>query len=422
MLPKARIKTLHNRVRIVSAAIPQSELITIMIAVRAGARGETKGIRGISHVLEHQVFKGSENFCSPQDLNEAIASIGATYNAATNMEYTYFIIEAPKEHGIDALEILADAVLKPRFPEDEFSREKKVVLEEVLRAKAEDSYYLSILFEDLMYQHQPLGWDINGTMTSVRGLTRRQVQTYHRNWYTGNRMAVALVGAGNLKKIEKRTSELFRSLPVGKARKWKPFARKKEWKRRRHLKRNEDLVSLIVGTPGLTMRSSMRPAQAIIEEALSGVTSSRLYDRLREREGMVYEIFGGSEYYSDGGHFSVSTQTDPKHADKVLAHILEEFERMKVDPLSTKEFRIAKASIRAGVSSVPENHEAFGVYLLKQLLFSRKIVQLAEYQKMVAAMDIGAVRRLSRELFRKKDYVVASLGPKQPRLPRKLII
>jgi predicted Zn-dependent peptidase len=408
MLPAAKLTTLKNGTRVVIAP-SQSELTTIVVAVRAGARCETPRTRGLAHLVEHQVFKGGKLYPTAEEVNAAIAAIGATYNASTNMEFTYYVIECAKERASEAYRILSDLYLRPRFDPAEFGKEKMVVLSELLRSHVDQGYYLSILFEDMLYGHQPLGWDINGTIRTLRKLRRADVLAYARAWHVGRGTCVLFLGGGDLRALARQAARDFSALPRGKAARWRPYVRREPTRRVRHLGRNDDMTAIMVGWAGRRQGAKDVPAQNALAEALAGVTSSRLYNRLREREGLVYEIYGGSEYYSDAGHMYVTTEARPRDADRVAAVILEELDRAIDVPFSEDEVATAKAQMLNVVARAPEDRESLAHVYFKSLFFEGKLRQLAAVRQEIQALTAADVNRVARALLRGGRFV-ASIG------------
>ncbi|HTM67957.1 MAG TPA: pitrilysin family protein [Candidatus Binatia bacterium] len=415
MLPRASLTALDNSIRLVTAPVPASEMTTVIIAVKVGARAERPDERGISHLVEHQVFKGSRQFASPIELNAALASIGAYYNASTNMEYTYFVVNCPQKNAMKALEIVSDIVLHPRIPESEFTREKRVVFEEVMSARQNDDHYAEILLEDLMYQHQPLGWDILGTFKTLRAIDRRRTLGFIKRWYEGRRMAVALVGGGDLGKLRRRAAALFSEVPEGTSRNWRPFWRGKTRRRVRHLYRDEKLTTLMYGVPGISMNSPLAVPSELLRQVFGGPISSRLYDRVREQKGLVYDIMADTTHYSDAGHLSVHTQASERNAPRVLELILEESRRLVKDKITAKELSTAKEVLFGELASMPENQESLAAYYVRGVLIAGRLTQLAELRKTIAMTELDTVRWLAWMMFWKKPWYLASIGRSSPR-------
>jgi len=414
MLPKASLTMLDNSVRLVTASLPESEMVTIVIAVKVGTRVERPRERGISHLVEHMVFKGSRRFSSPIDLNAALASIGAYYNASTNMEYTYYVVTCTREHAIEAMDIVSDIVLHPRIPESEFSREKRVVFEEAMGAHQNDDHYVEILFEDLLYQHQSLGWDILGTFKTLRATSRRDVIKFIEQWYQGRRMAVAIVGGGDLRPLRRRATEIFSAVPAGTSRSWKPFVRGKTRQRTKHLFRDERLTTMLYGVPGISLSSPLAIPQELLRQTFGGSISSRLYNRIREEKGLVYDIAADTEYYSDAGQLFVYTQAQDSRAHTVLELILEESRRLVQDKISAKELTTAKEVLYGELAMMPQNQEVLAVHYLKSVLIGGRLVQLGEMRKSISITMLDTVRWLAWMMFWEKPWYLASIGRKSP--------
>ncbi|MFH1145666.1 MAG: pitrilysin family protein [bacterium] len=417
MLPIAKLKTLANGVRIVTVPLPASEISTIVVAIKAGTRGERPHERGIAHLAEHLVFKGTTAYPTPQAVNAAVADIGGNVNAGTSLEYTFFIIEAPKLFIRKAFSIVSDIVLRPLIPASEFSRERKVVYEESLQGRQDDSSYAEVLFEDLLYGHQPLGWDITGTIKTLRSLRSADIRRYINRWYTPNHMAVAILGGGSIDQILTEAIALYGTLPACSSPSWRPYRRLPIHKQQRHLHRDDPVTALTMGVPALSIHSPLVEAQKLLDEALAGNFASRLYNRLREKEGLVYDISSESEFYSDAGHTAVSTEAETKNAQRVVEAIREEYGRLVRVPLSAKELKQAKISYLGKLASLPEEHEDLALYYLVPLLLTNRLPQMERTEQRIQAVKLDTIRRLSKRLFNTKNYFLASIGKEQLDLP-----
>ncbi len=410
MLPTATLHALRNGFRVVHVPLTSSGLTTIVVAVAAGTRCEGPAERGLAHVTEHVIFKGGKRYPTARVMNDAIAAIGGYNNAATNIEHTYYIIEVPNEHAAEALNIMADMMVHPRFPAEEFGRERKVVIDELIRAKQDDSRYIEILFEDLMYEHQPLGWDINGTRKNVSKLGRPAVLRFVKKWYAPSAMDCFLIGGGATPALAHQASAAFAALRSRPRPAWKPFARRKAGPRRRHLERDDELTSIMLGFPGVGLFSREAMAQRVLDVVLGGNTSSRLYNRLREERGLVYDIGAGSEFYSDAGHTATWTQAKARDAAKVERMVLEEYRRLLVEPPSAQEVAMAKEICLAGLAGLPEDHEALAVDLFKPLLLGGTLTQLSDLRRAMRAVRTDDVRRLIRRIIDPEAVVCTTIG------------
>ena len=410
MLPTAAVHALRNRFRVVSVPLPSSEITSIVVAVRAGTRGERVRERGVAHFTEHVIFKGGKEYPTALAMNNAIASIGGYNNAATNIEYTYYIIEVPNAHAAEALDIMADMIVSPRFPKEEFTRERKVVIDELIRAKQDDSRYIEILFEDLMYEHQPIGWDINGTRKNIYHLGRADVVQFVRTWYTPDAMACFLVGGAVTPSLVRRAETAFDSMRPRKQPKWKPFVRHDKGARRRHMERDDELTSIMLGFPALDMRATGGDALRALDVILGGDTSSRLYNRIREQRGLVYDIGSSSEFYSDAGHTATWAQAKAKDADLVERLILDEYKRLLCDMPTVAEVSMAKEICLSEIAGLPENHEALVGEYMKSMFFGGGLKQLSETKRRIKAIKPEDVRRIARRVVDPDASVCVTVG------------
>ena len=421
MLPEPKLKTLPNGVRVVTSSVPSSEITTVVVAFRAGTRGEKKRLRGIAHFTEHLLFKGTKRFPLPKDVNDAVSAIGGYLNATTNIEYTYYVMQVANHSAEKAMEILTEMTTRPRVPESEFETERPVVIDEMLQAKQNDTDQIEILFEDLIYEHQPLGWDITGTKKSLASVKRKDVLAWMHDWYVGRACAVIVVGGGDMARLSRKAAKAFGGLRAGRPPAWKPFKRHVNTKPvTRHLTRKEPLTTMMVGYPTRGFSSPMAEPLRILNIILGVNTTSRLYDRVREQGGLAYDISSLTELYSDVGHIVAWTQVEPKHADAALRGILEEFRRLNVDPVTQKEFSAAKELRLAHLKALLEDQESLVKHFMKDLFIMRRIRSIRDIIRSSEAVTLDQVREVAKRVFVPERWFMASIGARKPRVPEGL--
>ncbi len=412
MLAEAKLK------RIVTSPMPWSEITTMIVAFRAGSRGEPKGLRGIAHFAEHMLFKGTEKYPLAKDINEAVAELGGYVNATTNVEYTYYVMQVANHSAGRAIQILADMTLHPRLPDKEFDIERPVVIDEMIQSHHDDIGRCEILFEDLMYEHQPLGWDISGTIKSLKGIRRGDVAAWLKAWYVGRTCSVIMCGGADMRSLAKVASRAFAGLPAGRPPAWKPFRRHANNEPiARHLSRKVPLTTMMVGYPAPDFGSRRAESLRMLNIVLGVNQSSRLYDRIREKEGLTYEISSMTEMYGDAGHILAATQVQPEHVDAALRGILEEFKRLNAEPVSMKEFRAAKELRLAHLKALMEDQETLVKHYMKDLFMMKRIRPVKSIIKETESVTLEDVRLTAKRVFRPERWYMASIGRRKPRIP-----
>ena len=421
MLPDASLKTLSNGARILVSPMHWSEITTIVVAFRAGSRGEKASRRGLAHFTEHLLFKGSEKNPTPHEMNERVSEIGGYLNASTNIEYTYYIMQVDKKYAEGALDYLADMTMHPRILKDEFAAERDVVIDEMLMSHQDDTAHAEILFEDMLYEHQPLGWDIIGTKKTLARLGPQDVIDWMKTWYIGSNAAVMLVGGGDLHRLGQKAATLFEELPSGHSPAWKPFRRHiLRSSKVRHLQRDEALTTMMIGYPTPGFKSPMAEPLRLASAVLGNILTSRLYERVREKEGLAYDISTLTELYSDAGHIAAYTQAPTAMVDRTLKATLEEFHRFVVDPITQKEFEEAMALRLAHLKSLTEDQETLVKHYMKDLFLMRRLRSIEEILEATQSVSLEHTRHVVKKTFVPKRWYLASIGAKKPQIPKGL--
>jgi predicted Zn-dependent peptidase len=257
--------------------------------------------------------------------------------------------------------------------------------------------------------------EIAGTIETVRGLTREHLFNFVQKWYVANSMVMAIVGGGNFPALSKKAASLLRRHKAGPSPRWSAFKRKERGGiRSRWFKRDQELSSFVVGYPGLPLNSPLMTTQRVLDKVFGGDTSSRLHNRVREKEGLVYAIGTDSEFFTDAGHTATKTQSIAANASLVLTHILDEYRRFVIDPVTEKELRQAKATLVGDLVGLPEDHEGCAMFYIRSLLLGGGFRQLEDAKRGIEAVDLDAARGLAKKLFSKQKYYMASVGPTAP--------
>lgn len=339
------VHTLPNGLSLVLKEDHTVPVVSLQAWARCGAVDESPAIYGISHGLEHMVFKGTPSR-DAGEITRAIEWEGGYVNAATQLETTHYYIDVPSDGLNPALDVLADAVLNPTFPPDELDRERLVILEEIAMRDDSPDATLWDEFASTVFEGTPYGIKVIGSRETVTALSQKDLLTYYRKHYVPSNKCIVLVGDFNRKTVLEKLTGLFGSeapgskpdrLPIkGRA---KPF--------HRILKRPVQLSYLAVGTqvPGLGSEDMI--ALDVLSDVLGGGISSRFYQHLRERERVVLNISCDYIPFEPVGLFAVFAETRPNDAQRALAAINNELAQIETVPIHPDELQRAKARLKS---------------------------------------------------------------------------
>lgn len=406
--------TLKNGLRVISVPLSNLESATVTVWVKTGSRLEDSLVNGISHFLEHMVFKGSKKRPTAKEIAEAVDAIGAEVNAGTSKEWTNYYIKARAEHLRTAFDVLSDMILNPVLKKEEIEREKGVIVEEI--AMHEDTPMIKIgdLFENVIFQGNTLEYDIAGTPKSVRAIDREDFVGYKKMHYYTENMLVTV--SGNVKEtdVERMAGYFFAGLNKGRSKVATRSFKENQSKPRTllHPKKKEQ-AHFILGFLGYKMSHPKRFANVVLSSILGGGMSSRMFTEVRERRGLAYAVKTDIENYVDTGYMATYAGVQVKRIDEAVKVVLDEHYKLasKKKKISDKELKKAKEYLKGHLALSLENtiavNEFFG---LRELLLG-KTETPEEIFKKLDGVTLEEVYEVAKEIFVPERLNLAIIGP-----------
>ncbi|MBM3517647.1 MAG: insulinase family protein [Alphaproteobacteria bacterium] len=402
-----RVATLPSGLRVVSAAMPEVRTTTLGVWVDVGARYEAAEINGVSHMLEHMAFKGTERRTA-QAIAEEIEAVGGHINAYTSAEHTAYFVRVLEDDLALGLDLLADTLQNSVFDEAELARERAVVIQEIGQVHDTPDDVIFDRFQEAAYPGQPLGRSILGTPQGVAGFDRRTLMSYMAEHYGAGRMVVAAAGAVDHDALVARVGNAFRTLPTRAARPADPARYLGgEYREMREL----DQVHFLVGFSGFAYDDPDFYAAQVHATLLGGGMSSRLFQEVRERRGLAYAIHTFTNNYLDGGTYGVYAGTGADQVAELVPVVCAEIVQLRGE-LPRSEIDRARAQLKAGLLMSLESSMARCEQISRQLLIFGRIIPTEELLARIAAVDEAAIRRVTERLLATPP-VVAALGPIQ---------
>jgi predicted Zn-dependent peptidase len=395
-------QTLASGLTLVTEAMPEVRSVTIGVWVRRGSRHETEKASGISHFIEHMVFKGTKHR-SAERIAAEVDSIGGFMDAFTAKEYASFHLKVLDEHLPLAVEILGDIVQNPLFDAEEMAREKKVIFEEMSMVEDTPDDLVTELFAESFWPRHPLGRPILGTRASVGRFKREDLASHFRRIYHPGNILVAAAGHlehGTLEELVSRHFAGLEARPDGKDGRLGMRQPATACRTVVRSKKNLEQVHLCIGARAYAQDHPDRYACYLLNTVLGGSMSSRLFQNVREKRGLVYTISSGVTSYSDTGLLTVYAGTRPESAREVLRLTLEEIRRLRGEPLGAEELRRAKDHVKGGLLLSLESSGSRMNHLARQELSYGKQLALDEILGGVEAVSAEDVRRVASSVFK----------------------
>jgi predicted Zn-dependent peptidase len=403
------IARLTNGIPVVTERMAHVRSIALGVWVASGSRAERGAEHGVSHFLEHMLFKGSDRRTA-EDLAREVDSIGGHLDAFTGKELAGYNMKVLDEHLPAAIDILADLVLRPRLDAAELEREKGVVLEELKMEADNPEYLVHEMFVSNFWRNHGLGASILGTRKSIRGFTRELIAAYHQRVYVPRNLLITAAGNFEHAALTELLERHFGGHPAGGG---DPAESAPAPSAAITLKKKRTLqqVQLCLGMPALEATHPGRHAAFLLNTLLGGGMSSRLFQNIRERRGLAYSVYSELSLYRDTGSLAVYAGTSRESIGQVIELILDEFRQLKREGATAAELRRAKDNMKGSMMLSLESTGARMASLARQYLHFGRIASLDEMLESIEAAPLEAIQQLSERLFDPGRLGVAVLGP-----------
>jgi predicted Zn-dependent peptidase len=401
-------EVLPNGLTIITEQMEHLRSVSIGIWIKSGSRDEDPQWNGISHFIEHMVFKGTQHR-SAEDIARQVDSIGGGMDAFTAKECICFNIKVLDEHLPIAMDVLSDLVLNPVFAPEDIGRERGVILEEIKMDEDSPDYLVHEIFTQNFWRDHPLGKPILGTKMTVKKFEREpMLDFYAERFAPGN---VIICAAGNLK------HEQFVELVVRHFQHMKPakngFHSSQPEIVPRIIMRNKkslEQVQICVGVPSHPIAHARRHASYILNTLLGGGMSSRLFQNIRERQGLAYAIYSDLSPYRDTGCLSVYAGTSRESAAKVVQCIVSEFRKLKSEAVPAEELRRSKDQLKGSLMLSLESSTARMSNLARQEMYFDHFYGMDELLEKIESVTAEELQALANEFFRTDSVAVTVLG------------
>lgn len=400
-----KVTTLPNGLRVVTDRMDTVETVSIGVWVDAGTRHERPEINGVSHLLEHMAFKGTRRR-SARDIAEQIEAVGGHLNAYTSREHTAYYARILKEDLALAVDVIADILQHSTLDAEELAREQAVVVQEISQAIDTPDDIIFDYFQETAYPDQAIGRPVLGTAELVRGMTRTTLADYMRDNYGAKRMILAAAGNVEHDRLVDLAATSFDALPADQTAFAEPAGyRGGDFREERDIEQ----VHVILGFDGVGYQDPDFYTASVLATLLGGGMSSRLFQEVREKRGLVYSIYSYSSSYQDGGLFAIYAGTGEDEVAEVMPVICEEVMKVILG-VEEDELHRARAQLKASTLMSLESSSSRCEQLARQMLIYERPVPVEEVVRDIEAVDAAAVRRCAARLF-STNPTFATVGP-----------
>ena len=401
-------EVLPNGLIVLSEEMPHIRSIAIGMWMKTGSRDESPEVNGISHFTEHMVFKGTKTRTA-RDIARQVDSIGGNMDAFTSKETICFNIKVLDEHLPVAIDILSDLVLNPIFDPNDINREKGVILEEIKMDEDNPDYLVHEIFTQNFWKDHPLGKPILGTKETVRSFEQEKLFGFYRQRFAPNNMIISAAGNLNHYDFVRLIREQFSSLasvPNG-------FHLPAPAVTPRIVTRNKkslEQVQLCVGVPSHPISHEKRYVSYVLNTVLGGGMSSRLFQKIREEQGLVYSIYSDLNPYRDTGCLTIYAGTSLESTRKVVDSVLAEFRELKSDFIPADELRRAKDQLKGSLMLSLESSTSRMSNLARQEMYFKRFFSLDETIDQIESVRGEEVCEMAKMLFSPEKIAITVLG------------
>ena len=407
-----QITHLPNGLMIATAEMPHMASVSLGFWVGVGGRYEPAELNGVSHFIEHMLFKGTKRR-SAKEISQAVEGIGGYLNAFTGEESTCFYSKARHARFDELLDVLADMFLNSTFDPLEIEKERGVIKEELAMYLDQPQHHVQELLNETLWPNQPLGRPLTGTEKSLDSMTRADLLNFLRtNYVTG---ATLIAASGNLshKRAVRSVARLVPRFPTGKRPRFAPSQNSQNRPRLRLFTKRTEQTQLALGLRTCSRHDERRFPLRLLNTILGENMSSRLFQVVREDRGLAYNIYSSLSFFDDTGDLVISAGLDTNNLSKTLELVLRELRRLLEAPPTAAELRRARDYVIGQIDLSLENTESQMMWLGEQLLGYGKIIPAPDIKRRLAQVTAGEIRAVARDFFRPERLNLALVSSRK---------
>ncbi len=404
------VTNLKNGIRVVSAPMKERKSVSVGIWTHVGGRHEEPRLSGVSHFLEHIVFKGTKTRTANQ-IKESIEGVGGSMNAFTSEEFTCFLAKIARKHFDSVFDVLSDMVLAASITETDLEKERTVIMEEVKMTQDQPSQLADELLAEIVWPDHALGRPLAGTLQTVAGLSRADIAGYRDRYYQPNLITVAAAGDIDHAALVRATERNFNGPATAAAPPLEIFRARQDRPRIKIFKKDTEQMHLSLALHSFSKDHPDEYVLDVLIAILGGNMSSRLFNEVREERGLAYDVGSFVRRYHETGAFAVAAGVDTKKAPEALSVILKELEKIARTPAPAEEIRRAKDFYLGQLDLSLENSMNQMLWAGENLVTLGKCRTAEEVSRRVEAVTADDLQRVADTLFKTNSLNLSMVGP-----------
>jgi predicted Zn-dependent peptidase len=407
--------TLQNGLRLITTQMPGMRSASIAFFFSIGSRYEHDQIAGVSHFIEHMLFKGSRRYTTARQISEAIEGVGGVFNGSTGKEMTSYTARVPGEDLPLVMDVMADMLRHSLFDPDEVEKERGVIIEELSATQDDPQEWVNLLADETMWPGLPLGRDDAGSIETVSQLSRQQMLAYLDAYYRPNSLVLSIAGNIDSQQVFQLTERLFGDWAARDIPRWAESFPPQDAPRVRMIKKATEQTNLCLATLGQSHNGPDYYTILLINALLGDGMSSRLFQTIREEQGLAYDIGSYLNSYYETGNLVVSAGVDPSQTENAVKAIVAELQRLRDVPVTSDELERTKAYVRGGVLLGLEGTQQVASWLGSQECLQNRVRDIDEVIAQVNAVTAQDIQRVAQTCFAPEWRRLAIIGPDDPR-------
>jgi predicted Zn-dependent peptidase len=407
--------TLHNGLRLLTTSIPGTRSASVAFFLAAGSRYEPDHLAGISHFIEHMLFKGSKQYPGARVISEAIEGVGGIFNGSTGKELTSYTARVPGEHLETVIDVLADMLRQPLLQPAEIEKERHVIIEELSSTRDDPQEWSSLLLDATMWPGLPLGRDDAGCDETVAAIQRRDMLAYLDRFYRPDALVVSVAGNINQAQVKEAIEWRFQDWEPRPPIPWTPCPPPRDATPVALVSKDTEQTNLCLGTLGVSHASPDYSTLMLLNAILGDGMSSRLFQNIREEQGLAYDIGSYTSSYYETGNLVVSAGVDPSQTSAAIRAIVKELDALCQVPVTEDELERFKAYVRGGLILGLEGTQQVATWLGSQECLLGRIIDVDEMIAHINAVTPEDIQRVAQMCFAPHWRRLAIIGPEDPR-------
>jgi predicted Zn-dependent peptidase len=402
---------LQNGVRVITNSMPHTQSVSTILYYGVGSRYEEDRIAGISHYIEHMVFKGTKKRPTAKEISEAIEGVGGVLNASTGREITNYWAKVPKENFELSFDVLSDMLLNANFDPAEIEKERKVIIEELHQTLDSPPDLVNEDINAVLWGAQPVGRDIGGSDETVGGITREDLLGYMKKYYLPADMVVSVAGNIQHDEVAKLVEDTLGQLPAGE----RPVARPAQTIEGGPLVhiyfKETEQANLCLAVPSLNYTDPRRYILSMMDTIMGSGMSSRLFQEIREERGLAYTVDSYTNQLSDTGAWVIYSGVDPDNIDDTIRAIVEELKKLRDEKVPEAELEKAKKYNKGRMLLSLEDTRSVASWAGGQELLLDRILTVEEVVHYIDAVTVDQIHELALEMFKPENLRLSVVGP-----------